>query len=216
MSNRDFCTEKIQACDSGVERLDQDGDVTLTVEGESPGTKRHFLVSSKVLSLASPVFANTFGPGFLEGTQMANENCPKIPVHDDDPAAMGTLLAILRYQERSEVISINAESFAIFSFHCDKCDCIRALRPWMSHWFSHFQSTHNTAVEYGLLLLAAHLFRSSEHFSTLSMTSQMNLDPGFALEWEKIEILNTIPDNVKYKSCSAQVFEEESDTFQGI
>lgn len=66
MSNQDYFTEGFQACESDIERLDQDGDVILAVEGQSPDTERHFLVSSKVLSLASPVFARLFAPGFLK------------------------------------------------------------------------------------------------------------------------------------------------------
>lgn len=129
---------------------------------------------------------------------------------------MGILIAILHYQEPSEVISMNAESLAILAIHCDKYDRIKALRPWVSYWFSRFQSTHNTVVEYGLLLLAAHLFRSSEHFSTLSKKSQINLTPGFALEWEKIEILNTMPDHVKCKSFSGQTPEKNLTLSRGF
>lgn len=42
-----------------LERLDPDGDVVVVVEDQSP-LKRRFLVSSKVLSVASPVFAKLF------------------------------------------------------------------------------------------------------------------------------------------------------------
>jgi hypothetical protein len=50
--------------DPSVEEIDPDGNVTLLIEGQS---RARLLVSSKILSMASPVFAGLFGPRFLRG-----------------------------------------------------------------------------------------------------------------------------------------------------
>jgi hypothetical protein len=48
--------------------IDPDGDVLLQVGSSEP--KAHLLVSSKVLSLASPVFAVMLSPQFKEGISL--------------------------------------------------------------------------------------------------------------------------------------------------
>ncbi|KAJ5360748.1 hypothetical protein N7517_009939 [Penicillium concentricum] len=134
----------IQELGPGIERFDPDGDVIIVSEGESPDDTRRFLVSSKVLSLASPVFAKLFGPNFYEGTQMATCTCPELHLHDDDPAMM------------KEVPGRDTECIANLTIHGDKYDCVKALRPWVSTWIHNFDVTPSTE-EFGHLIVAAHL-----------------------------------------------------------
>lgn len=78
------------------EQLDADGDVILAVE------EQKFLVPSKILSLASPVFSKLLSPNFREGIELekSKSSCPTtISLHDDDPRAMKTILAILHYKD---------------------------------------------------------------------------------------------------------------------
>jgi hypothetical protein len=60
-------------------------------------TPANLLVSSKVLSLASPVFAALLGPKFLEGDHLRRGVSPIIELHDDDPTAMALICNILKY-----------------------------------------------------------------------------------------------------------------------
>ncbi|KAJ5249540.1 hypothetical protein N7524_011856 [Penicillium chrysogenum] len=196
MPGPDSNTEEIREDDSTIERFDHDGNVIIVVEGQPPENTRRFLVSSKVLGLASPVFAKLFSPNFHEGTKLANDTCPEISLHDDDPAAMGAIIAILHYQEPNEIAPTDAKWLAILAIHCDKYDCVKAMRAWVSTWFHHFQSIP-TSEDYGHLIVAAHLFRNAEHFSKLTAKAQLGLRPGFALEWEKSEIMHRLPDPVK-------------------
>lgn len=207
MSDNEYATKNTSVQCPDIERFDQDGNVIIVTEGQSPVPRRRFLVSSKVLSLASPVFAKLFGPNFSEGAKMAISPRPELKLHDDEPAAMGILFAILHYHEPKEMAHMNPKSLAILAVHCDKYDCIKALRPWISIWFRDLLS-QPTAEDYGHLLLAAHFFRSSVHFSELSLKAQLDLPPGFTAEWEKCDIMNMLPDNVKCKlpcdKCPAQ------------
>lgn len=116
--------------DPSVEEIDPDGNVTLLIEGQS---RARFLVSSKILSMASPVFARLFGQRFYEGTQMANLSCPTIPLHEDDPVAMRIIIRILHYQEPKQGVSVDAESLAKLAIHCDKYDCSRRSIPGLSN-----------------------------------------------------------------------------------
>ncbi|KAE8371688.1 hypothetical protein BDV26DRAFT_286588 [Aspergillus bertholletiae] len=176
-----------------LERIDPEGNVILLVEGQSTA---RFLVSSKILSMASQVFAKLFNSKFSEGIQMTHSTCPTISIHGDDTAAMRTIIRILHYQDPPQDNPINAESFAIIAIHCDKYDCIKALRPWTFKWFSDLQSIA-TAEEYGYLLLAAHLFRSAEQFSRISVKAQTRLSSKFLLEWAAVDILNYLPNHVE-------------------
>jgi hypothetical protein len=69
--------------------IDPDGDVLLQVGSSEP--KAHLLVFSKVLSLASPVFAVMLSPRFKGGIGLRLGNSCEIPLPEDDLEAM-TLL----------------------------------------------------------------------------------------------------------------------------
>ena len=88
-----------------VELVDRDGNVIIVMANQFSGSRRKFFVSSKVLSLASPVFAKLFGPSFSEGAEVARSSCPEVSFHDDDPAAMAMIFAALHYYEPTEEMS---------------------------------------------------------------------------------------------------------------
>jgi hypothetical protein len=149
--------------------------------------------------MASPMFAKLFDSNFYEGIQMANSSCPTISLREDDPAAMRTIIRILHYQEPEQDNPMDAETFAILAIHSDKYDCIKALRPWIFKWFSEFESIA-TAEEYGYLLLAAHLFRSAEQFSRVSVKAQTRLSSKFFTKWEMVDMMDLLPDGVQSKT----------------
>lgn len=201
-------TEKIQEEGPALEQLDHDGNVVLVVQGQPPCPNRRFLVSSKVLSLASVVFQKLFAPKFLEGKHMANNKCTEIILHDDDPATMSTLLALLHYQGPKEAVTMESKRLAALSIHCDKYNCFEAFRPWITYWFHQIESSPSVE-EYGLLLLAAHFFRASDVFSEYSLKAQLSLEPEFASVWDKLESLSMLPEDIKceYPSfCALPIF----------
>ena len=171
-----------------IKELDYVGNVVLIVEGESPNTAK-FLVSSKVLGLASPVFAALFSENFSEGGQIIEGNRPEITLRDDDPAAMQKILGILHYKNPGD--EMDAKMLAALAIHCDKYTCIRALRPWIKNWFASIGSMEST--DYGLLLLAAHFFRMPDSFAWVSSKAQKDLTLDVLLTWEVHEHLNLLP-----------------------
>lgn len=58
---------------------------------------RNFQVSSKLLSLASPVFKALFSPGFAEG-QPTSSNPIRIQLHDDDADSMCLMCAVFHHK----------------------------------------------------------------------------------------------------------------------
>jgi hypothetical protein len=89
--------------------LDVDGNAILDIEDLRSQKALEFLISTKVLSLASPVFAKMFGPHFEEGHRVRRGECPHIKLNDDDPHAMEAILRTLHYQSINQLHAIDAE-----------------------------------------------------------------------------------------------------------
>lgn len=186
-------------CVSSVETIDMQGDVIIVAQGSSPDQTRRFLVSTKVLSLASPVFLKLLGPRFLEGQQLANTYRPEIALYQDSPAIMGVIFTILHYQEPEEMSEMSTQWLAGFAIHCDKYMCTKALWHRVHIWLCNYNEEIMTPQNHGNLLLAAYLFRDSKHFTVFSREAQLKLPVAFSIEWEKSEILNSLPDAVTCK-----------------
>lgn len=174
-----------------LERLDPDGDVMLKLDDGAA-----VLVSSKILSLASPVFKALFAPSFSEGAKLAELGYIEVSLRDDNPCAMRTMLAILHYQDASELDGTDPEAIAILAICCDKYNCVKPIRPWVETWF-HNRPCISTAEDYGFMLLTAHLFRSSEQFSSISAEIIRKLSPDFINVWGTNDILAFLPSNVR-------------------
>lgn len=94
--------------------IDPDGDVIL-VCGES-----EFKVSSKVLSLASPVFKALLSPNFAEG-QPTPSKASRIQLHDDDAESMHFMSAVLHHKSAS-ASDIGLEKLERLAVVTDKYD----------------------------------------------------------------------------------------------
>lgn len=180
-----------EICD--ISRPDPDGDTVFKLQDQDNGTTTYFRVSSKVLRLASPVFVSMFNPYFREGQALLHGQCPVIELEDDDPQLIGLVLNVLHYRAGGEDYVTNAERLARLAIHCDKYDCIKALGPWVSHWFKKVERK-SQPKEFGFMLLAAYLFNDSEKFMELSKAASTELTPNFSMEWEEEEILAILPD----------------------
>src|SRR5277367_6787997 len=77
-------------------KIDPAGDVLLQVGSSEP--KAYLLVSSKVFSLASPVFAAMLSPQFKEGNSLSSGNGCEITLPEDDPEAMTLLCNCLHFR----------------------------------------------------------------------------------------------------------------------
>ncbi|MCJ1396601.1 hypothetical protein MMC18_009492 [Xylographa bjoerkii] len=80
-------------------QIDQEGDVTLQLADNS-----EVQVSSKVLSLASPVFKAMFSSKFAEGSRLKQGGSCRVHLPDDSPEAIKLLCMILYH--RSTVLKV--------------------------------------------------------------------------------------------------------------
>lgn len=176
-----------------IEELDLDGNVVLVVEGESLCAKK-FLVSSKVLGLASPVFAALFSRNFSEGNRIIEGNRPEIMLKDDDPETMRQILRTLHFKDPGD--KTDPKMLAVLAIHCDKYACTEPLRPWVKVWSTGI-CADNPGRDYGYLLLAAHFFRLQELFTSVSAMAIRGLISGALLMWETDELLSLLPEQIK-------------------
>lgn len=107
------------------------GDVLLEPrhEGKPVGT---LLVSSHVLSLASPVFDDMFNGNFSEGQTLSTSSPKKIPLPDDDPEALILLCKITHLQTSQIAKIVPLGQFTDFAILCDKYQCTEAVAFWSS------------------------------------------------------------------------------------
>lgn len=140
------------------------------------------------------MFSTKFGPNFSEGIEIRRGGCLCVNLEEDDPKAMEVILRILYYQCGDIPLSVEPKPLAVLAIHCDKYDCIRALRPWAAQWCSnHPRITEPEA--FGFMLLAAYMFRSPT-FSSIAAQAAKQLAPGFVSVWEKHEELALLPETI--------------------
>lgn len=110
-----------------IEYIDANGDVVLLI-----GEAKSLLVSSKILSVASPVFAAMLSPHFREGSSLSS-TCPTEITLFDDPIAVSTIANILHFRNNLVLVDTFEELFNI-AIVADKYDLALALGPWRHVW----------------------------------------------------------------------------------
>src|SRR5450432_969777 len=118
--------------------IDRHGDVTLQltkkIDGDPEDGIHSLLVSSKVLTLASPVFAAMLSPRFREGQRSASGTLDPVALPEDDADVMTLLCRILHFDYSALPARPDLEVFKNLAILCDKFDCITPLRFVSEHW----------------------------------------------------------------------------------
>ena len=81
MDEKALDTEDSVGVKADLERFDPEGNVLFNL---NDGAQK-FVVSSKILTLASPVFKALFAPHFFEGAKLAESGYTEISLHEDEP-----------------------------------------------------------------------------------------------------------------------------------
>jgi hypothetical protein len=149
---------------AGTYEMDPDGDVFVCLQDDTGATVTA-RCSSKVLSLASPVFKALLRPTFLEGSRLQQTGSTEIKLEDDDFGAMILILNVLHMQNQR----VPAEPAQDFLFEIavlvDKYDLCRALRPWHRLWLNKQRETVLVDnCDYEKWLYMAWVFRDSDIF----------------------------------------------------
>jgi len=121
----------LESMGSSQHDIDPAGDLVLLV-GVDEDSKL-LRVSSRVLTLASPVLSALLSPRFKEGNSLAGSTgLPQIPFPEDNPEAMEWLCQALHFKIKvTDVVSFPlVKNLAVL---CDKYDLSIALGPWNEH-----------------------------------------------------------------------------------
>ena len=102
-------------------------------EDHTPKSRR-IRVSSKHLSVASPVYKALLQPHFQKGDTLAQNDTVEIKLPEDDGAAMLVVMAVLHSRHRSiPAVMTRNQLFHIASI-VDKFDLLEPLEPLATIW----------------------------------------------------------------------------------
>jgi len=178
---------------------DPNGDMILVVGPED--VVKQIRVATKVLSLASPVFAVMFGPQWAEGQALSFTNPSNVRLPNDDPDAMQCMLSVLHHR-RDLTQKLPLPVFKKVALLCDKYDCSSALSPWAQDPLRELHSQYGHQYE---ALWLSYVFGSAHTFwkATRSlMHNQVRIDI-VMLEQSSDDVsgLNLLPDHLLRKRC---------------
>lgn len=174
--------EESKATSPGKIIADPRGDIIFLVGPDDNRTS--IQVSSKALSLASPVFRAMFGSGFLEGTPTGSGVPRTVALPDDNPAAMSVLCYILHFQfDQDSMGSFKVfESLAVL---VDKYQCAQALKPWTTSWIQRWPGSSEGEDNYFNMVHIAYAFDLPEVFHKATLRAFCDVPSTEVLEMEK-------------------------------
>ncbi|KIW31444.1 uncharacterized protein PV07_03094 [Cladophialophora immunda] len=142
--------------------IDPVGDLVIEIEDE------RLRISSKVLSLASPVFGAMLSSGFKEGSLQTVEDNPRIiPLPEDDLEAFKLICKIIHFQLDQIPQELKIDSLENLALVCDKYQCTVAMRHCAALWLQRISDTY-LAAELNRQLLVAYLLDLPTAFSDIS------------------------------------------------
>ncbi|KAH7125571.1 hypothetical protein B0J11DRAFT_309076 [Dendryphion nanum] len=147
--------------------IDKRGDVVLVLGIEEDEESR-LLVSSRVLSLASPVFEAMFNSGFAESWGLSSNSPKEVPLPGDDPECMLWFCLIAHMQFTDLPDRPDPDDFANFAVLCNKYTCVPAVQPWCKIWAMGFLET-SYVDDLETLLFATYVLDLAEEFYKLTV-----------------------------------------------
>lgn len=125
---------------------------------------RSLRVSSKVLSLASPVFTAMFGSRFMTDGGLSVVDPPEIPLPDDDLEAI-TLLCFALHCHGLSDIAVPATLLQGLAIICDRYDCAVAIQAWTRLWLQSLEEDYlEDRQRYWDLLWMSYAFKEHTSF----------------------------------------------------
>lgn len=118
--------------------IDPEGDMVLHLSSNPLDPAQVVRVSSKVLTLASPVFKAMLGPNsnFQEAQALRDENnkSPVIHLQGDNLKALVMVLQVAHLSVPMMPRKMAIDEFYELAIVCDKYDMAKVLVPWANLW----------------------------------------------------------------------------------
>ncbi|TEY57712.1 hypothetical protein BOTCAL_0207g00040 [Botryotinia calthae] len=148
---------------------DNEGGFSETSQDEpTPIYNDHILVSSKHMSLASPVFKAMLQGGFKEAITLKMTGKLELPLPDDDPAAMKILIDMIHGRMKLIPLKINLELFTKLAILVDKYQCAEITCPYPDIWKNTLQDWADSCEEMACWLCIAWQFELDAEFCRAS------------------------------------------------
>lgn len=146
-----------------VVTIDKEGDIDL--ECRFPDGTKLLRVSSKILSLASPVMRKLLGSGFRESLNSSARRY--VPLPEDDGEALLLVCSVVHYQTEAESALLGVDALAKVATLVDKYDMSKALRTWSTGWLAEAVESA-TPETFDSLLRSAYWLDDATSFSKVS------------------------------------------------
>jgi hypothetical protein len=182
--------------------IDPSGDVLFSV-GSSPPNAR-LLVSSKVLSLTSPVFDAMFSPHFKEGSHLSPEVPSEVPLPDDEPEAMTVLCNCLHFRNGHVPRNVDFPLLRSLAVLCDKYNCAKSIFPWSILWLQRWE-TEKCEDGFEALLIVIYALDCAEAFKKATKKAILEQIGPFDTR-RVINGLETVPESLLGMLSNSSVF----------
>ncbi|KAI9815513.1 MAG: hypothetical protein M1827_002647 [Pycnora praestabilis] len=147
--------------------IDPNADVILVLPQAS--SIFEYLVSSKVLTLVSPIFAALFGPDFQEGQTSPDEKGRRrYTIQEDDPTALELFCNLIHYRQSAIPTKPELQLLYDLAVLSDKYDCVRSVGPWAEGWIGQLKDAITDSKGLERLLFVAYTFESDNLFRSIS------------------------------------------------
>ncbi|KAK6336855.1 hypothetical protein TWF718_009644 [Orbilia javanica] len=141
----------MEAHKGAITVIDHAGDTVINCCNEAGDTLENFLVSSKVISLSSPVLRVMLDPSkpYARSKSLSSE---KIEIKSTlgQPRFMKTILHALHYQNRQVPMEFPLQDLASLAEICDFYDLSEALKPWTLQWTLKLWASDGKSLDLGL------------------------------------------------------------------
>jgi hypothetical protein len=169
-----------------LDGIPEDGSATSVGSGRE---EVRFQVSSRHLSLTSPVFGAMFRLDFKEGTALRSTGRVEVALEDDNPAAFLIFLNIIHGYTRRVPRKISLEMLSDMAFLVDKYECLEAVEVFSDMWIDGIKSGIPHSLMENLLrwLCIAWVFRRPTEFKRTTeiieheSTGNVLMDLGYGL-----------------------------------
>jgi len=163
--------------DSAVVVIDPKGDVVLGLNCSD--VKKKLLVSSKILSMVSPVFAAMFSSRFKEGLHSVTPGSSlEIPLPEDDAIAFETICNVVHYRHKHIPTEPSLEELMNIAIIADKYELCETLCGysviWLHSGIKKYTGKSYNATNCCKLLSAAYILDTPDEFARISWDIVLN------------------------------------------
>lgn len=157
--------------DSSIVIFDPYGDLVLVVNKAEK--QRRFRVSTKVMSLASPVWRVMLDPS--GPFQEAKRENGEVAFPDDDPNGLCILLHIIHLRPRSIPDTLQGDELMSLAILCQKYDTAELVAPWYRAKWELGPFTHSHKAGFEALFIVAWVFQRPYGYTSV-LATQLILD----------------------------------------